>query len=82
MPINLFLMIVLASIFTIGILNNKANYFYLIVSILICVIIYYFKDLSSALGQTGKISITLSIWMPLILIGLFCSIGIIQINEK
>ena len=82
LPINLFLMIVLASIFTIGTLNNKANYFYLIVSILICVIIYYFKDLSSALGQTGKISITLSIWMPLILIGLFCSIGIIQINEK
>ena len=82
MPINLFLMIVLASIFTIGTLNSKANFFYLIVSMLICVIIYYFKDLSSALGQTGKISITLSIWMPVILVGLFCSIGIIQINEK
>ena len=82
MPINLFLMIVLASIFTIGTLNNKANYFYLIISVLICIIIYYFKDLSSALGQTGKISITLSIWMPVIIVSLFCSIGIIQINEK
>ena len=82
LPINMFLMIVLASIFTIGTVNSKANYFYLIISILICIIIYYFKDLSSALGQTEKISITLSIWMPVILVSLFCLIGIIQINEK
>ena len=44
--------------------------------------IYYLKDLSIAMGQTEKINLTLSIWMPIIIISLFCSIGIIQINEK
>ena len=82
MPIFLFLMVVLASIFTIGSIDKKQNFYYVIVSILISVIIYYFKDLSIALGQTGRISLILSIWIPLIAIGLFCSIGVIQINEK
>ena len=44
--------------------------------------IYYFKDLSFALGQTEKISLGLSVWMPVIALGLFCTIGVIQINEK
>jgi lipopolysaccharide export system permease protein len=82
LPFFLFLMVVLASIFTIGTVTVKQNYYYLILSILISVIIFYFKDLSIALGQTGKVSLTLSIWMPLIAISLFCSIGVIQINEK
>ena len=82
LPIFLFLMVVLAGIFTIGSLKNKQNFYYLLSSILICVVIYYLKDLSIALGQTEKINLTLSIWMPIIIISLFCSIGIIQINEK
>ena len=82
LPFFLFLMVVLASIFTIGTVNARQNYYYVILSILISVIIFYFKDLSIALGQTGKISLGLSVWMPLIAIGLFCSIGVIQINEK
>jgi len=75
-------MVVLAAIFTVGSLKTKENFYYILVSILTCVAIYYFKDLSIALGQTEKISLVLSIWMPIILISLFCSIGVIQINEK
>ena len=82
LPFFLFLMVVLASIFTIGSVKPKQNFYYVVISILISVIVYYFKDLSIALGQTGKISLELSVWMPIIIIGLFCSIGIIQINEK
>jgi lipopolysaccharide export system permease protein len=82
LPFFLFLMVVLASIFTIGTVNARQNYYYVILSILISVIIFYFKDLSIALGQTGKISLGLSVWMPLIAIGLFCSIGVIQIYVK
>ena len=43
---------------------------------------YYFKDLSIALGQTNRISLPLASWMPIFAIGLFSSIGILQINEK
>ena len=82
LPIFLFLMVVLAAIFTIGSLKKKQNIYYVLISILTCVAIYYFKDLSIALGQTEKINLILSVWMPIIVISLFCSIGVIQINEK
>jgi len=82
LPFFLFLMVVLAAIFTIGSLKNKQNFYYVITSIMICVAIYYFKDLSIALGQTEQIGLILSVWMPIIVISLFCLIGVIQINEK
>jgi lipopolysaccharide export system permease protein len=82
LPFFLSLMVVLAAIFTIGSLKNKQNFYYVLISILTCVAIFYFKDLSIALGQTEKINSILSVWMPVIVISLFCSIGVIQINEK
>ena len=82
LPVFLFLMVVLASIFTISSINKPQNLYYIFISIICCVVIYYFKDLSVALGQTNRISLTLAVWIPIIAISLFCSIGIIQINEK
>ena len=82
LPIFLSLMVFLASIFTIGSLKKDTNFYFILVSILTCVVIYYFKDLSLALGQTERISLALSVWMPIIAVSLFCSIGVIQINEK
>ena len=82
LPFFLFLMVVLAAIFSIGSLNTKQNYYYILMSILVSVIIYFFKDLSIAMGQTNKIDLVLSVWMPILAIVLFCSIGVIQINEK
>ena len=75
-------MVILAAIFTIGSLNNKQNFYYILISILTCIAIFYFKDFSIALGQTEKISSALSIWMPILVVGLFCSIGVMHINEK
>ena len=42
----------------------------------------YLKDLSIALGKTGRLPITLSIWSPVITLSFFTFIGILQINEK
>ena len=81
-PFFLFLMVVLSSIFTIGSNKILPNFYYITLSIFVCVVIYYLKDLSIVLGQTEKINLILSIWAPLIIISLFCSIGVIQINEK
>tara|TARA_Y100001970_G_C14228265_1_gene857009 strand:- start:1840 stop:2925 length:1086 start_codon:yes stop_codon:yes gene_type:complete len=82
LPIFLVLMVILASIF--GLITNKKvkNTYYFFISIITCVLVYYFKDLSIALGQTNKISIILSVWMPIIAVSLFCSIGMIRLNEK
>ena len=82
LPAFLILMVVLASIFTIGTMNKKQNMYFIFISIFTCVAIYYFKDLSIALAQTNKMSLELSIWIPVIALTLFCSIGILQINEK
>ena len=82
LPFFLFLMVVLAAIFTIGTLKDRQNFYYVLISILTCIIVYYFKDLSIALGKTERINLILSIWMPVLAIGLICSIGVIQINEK
>jgi len=82
LPFFLFLMVLLASIFTIGSVKQKQNFYYIVISILTSVIIFYFKDLSIALGRADKIGSILSVWVPVIAVGLFCSIGIIQINEK
>ena len=46
------------------------------------VLIFYFKDLSIALGQTDRIPLILSIWAPVVALGLFILIGVLQINEK
>ena len=82
LPVFLFLMVVLAAIFTIGSLKNKQNFYYILISILTCAVIYFFKDFSFILGKTQRIGLTLSVWMPIIIISLFCTIGVIQINEK
>ena len=82
LPVLLFLMVVLASIFSISSLKKTQNIYLILISIITCVVIYYFKDLSIALGQTERIPLILSVWMPVIAVSLFCSIGIIQINEK
>ena len=64
------------------VINKSQNLYYILIAIITCIIIFYFKDLSIALGKTNRISQILAVWIPVISIGMFCSIGILQINEK
>ncbi len=82
MPFFLFTMTALASILIMGTLKKSNNVKIIIVGLIACVIIYYLKDLSIALGKTNRIPVNLSMWIPIILIGIFSAIGILQINEK
>ena len=82
LPFFLFIMTSLASILTMNTLKKSNNFMFMVVGIIACVAIYYFKDLSLALGQTDRISLSLSAWIPVVTLGLFSSIGILQINEK
>ena len=82
MPFFLFIMTALGSILTMNALKKSNNFSFIIVGLISCVIVYYFKDLSLALGQTNRISLSLAAWIPVITIGLFSSVGILQINEK
>ena len=82
MPFFLFIMTALASILIMNTLKKANKTKIVIFGIFSCVMIYYLKDLSIALGQTNRIPITLAYWMPIIIIGLFSFVGILQINEK
>ena len=82
LPFFLFIMTALSAILTMSTLKKSNNFTFIVVGIIACVAIYYFKDLSLALGQTDRISLSLSAWIPVVSIGLLSSIGILQINEK
>ena len=82
MPFFLFIMTSLASILTMNTLKKSNNFTFIITGLIVCVIIFYFKDLSLALGQTNRISLSLASWVPVVVLGLFSSIGVLQINEK
>ena len=82
LPFFLFMMTALASILTMNTLKQSNNFTFIIAGLIACVAVYYFKDLSLALGKTDRVSLSLSAWIPVAVIGLFSAIGILQINEK
>ena len=40
------------------------------------------KDLSVALGKSDRLSPEMSVWVPIVIISLINSIGLLQINER
>tara|TARA_B100000989_G_C19493136_1_gene450758 strand:- start:656 stop:1516 length:861 start_codon:yes stop_codon:yes gene_type:complete len=82
LPFFLFLMTTLASIFSISSLKKSNNFKLISFGLIICVLTFYFKDLSLALGQTDRIPLILAIWSPILILTFFTFIGIFQINEK
>ena len=81
-PFFLFLMTAIASILTMHTLKKSENLKFIFVGLIVCIMVYYLKDLFLALGKTGRIPIILSIWSPIITLGFFTLVGILQINEK
>ena len=82
LPFFLFFMTAIASILIMYKTNKTSNIKHIIIGIMVCVLVFYFKDLSKALGETNRISLSLSVWIPVIILGVFSFIGILQINEK
>ncbi len=82
LPFFLLLMTALASILTMNTLKRSENIKFIIIGLIASVLIFYFKDLSLALGQTERIPLILAIWAPIIALSLFTFVGVLQINEK
>lgn len=82
LPPFLSLMTAIAALLTLGALKRSDNLKFIIVGLVITVIVYYFKDLSLALGLTDRVPLNLAIWSPIFVLSLFTFIGLIQINEK
>jgi len=82
LPFFCFIMTAIASIFTLNTLKKSDNLKYTFLGLITCVVVFYFKDLSLALGQTSRMPLILSIWTPVLTLSFFIFIGLLQINEK
>ena len=81
-PLFLSLMTIVSSIIMLNIKRNKPIAFHIIFGIFISVLIYYINHLFNLLGENNKIPIIISSYLPLIILGLIISIGLVRINEK
>tara|TARA_B100000795_G_scaffold261638_1_gene238626 strand:- start:1867 stop:2946 length:1080 start_codon:yes stop_codon:yes gene_type:complete len=81
-PIYFSIMTIFSSIIMLNIKRNKPMIFYLILSIFLSVVIYYFNYLFNLLGESGKVPVVTSFLMPLFILTIIISIGLIRINEK
>ncbi len=81
-PIYLSIMVCIASILMLNIGHNKPRIFYLIIGILVSVIVFYANYLFNVLVENQKISLMFSVWFVQFILLLFCSVGLVRINEK
>ena len=81
-PFFLLGMVLLSGVFTLGINFRENNITYVFVTIITCVLIYFFNDFSAALGKTEKLSVEIAVWMPIVIIFIFSAVGVIYANQK
>ena len=81
-PLLYGILTVLSSIIMFSFKREKSIIFHIILGIFMSVMIYYLNFMFTSLGNTGKIPIIYSIFMPLLFISLIATIGLIRVNEK
>ena len=81
LPLLLFSMIILSTVFTIKTNYTFNNFLYAFFGILTGIVVYFLADLSIAFGKSGKIPLVLSVWMPVILIMTFSTYSLLRSDE-
>ena len=82
-PFFLLSMVLLSSVFTLGMqFNKESNMTYVFIAIASSVLIYFFNDFSAVLGKTEKLPMEVAVWMPIAIVFIFSSVGIINANQK
>ena len=81
-PFFLLSMIFLGGVITLGTQSKGSNWKYVFIALFASVLIFYFNRFSAALGKTDKLSIEVSVWMPVIIIFILSAVGLIHANQK
>ena len=81
-PFFLLSMLLLSAFFSLGTSFNESNWTYVFLAIIASVLIFFFNDFSAVLGTTEKLPVEISVWMPIAIIFIFSSVGIIHANQK
>tara|TARA_X000000950_G_scaffold178230_1_gene216309 strand:+ start:968 stop:2047 length:1080 start_codon:yes stop_codon:yes gene_type:complete len=82
LPIYFSILVIISSIIMLNIKKNKPYIFHVLLGISLSVIIYYINNIFNVLGLTNKIPIYLSVFFPMIFLGIISMIGLIRVNEK
>mgnify|MGYP001172311878 FL=1 len=81
-PIYLALMTILSAILMFNIKRYSSTTFKISIGLFLSVVIYYINNFFYVMGKTEKLSIFISIWIPLIFLLVANLIMVKQINEK
>ena len=81
-PFFLLAMVLLSGVFTLGLEFKENNISYIFITIITCVLVYFFNDFSAALGKTERLSVEIAVWMPIVIIFIFSAVGVIYANQK
>ena len=81
-PVYLTLLTIFASVFMLNVPLDKPKFIYLLMGIFASVLIFYINHFSSLLGENNKLPITLSVWLPHVIVSILTGIGMVRINEK
>ncbi len=81
-PFFLLSMVILSGVFTLGISFKENNLIYIFFTIITCILVYFFNDFSAALGKTERLSVETAVWMPILIIFIFSTVGMIYANQK
>ena len=81
-PVYITILTIFASVLMLNVPVNKPKFFYLIMGIFASVLIFYINHFSSLLGENNKLPVTLSVWLPHVVVSILTGIGMVRINEK
>ena len=81
-PIYLFLISLFSSLIMLNIKQVKGTTFKISIGLFFSVIIYYMNNFSYVLGSTERISLLISILVPLLILGTINSLMLYKVNEK
>lgn len=81
-PIMYTFLTILSAIIMFNISKKRSLFFHIIFGVLMSVIIYYINFIFNSLGNNGKITPLISIFMPFLCISIIIGAGLIKINEK
>lgn len=82
LPFYLVGMILISTLFTIGIRQEYGTSVYLFFGLSAAFLLYFLNDLSIAIGMSNKLPLIVSVWTPIVIIIIFSIINLFSINEK
>ena len=81
-PLFLVIMTILSSIIMLNTKKTSSKVLRIIIGLFFSVVIYYINNFFNVMGSTEKLPLMVSIWTPIIFLGLINLIMLININEK